>query len=114
MLSPQKEMTLIQCMRVYDEWRVSPDTVLKEKMEDRSLCIISSTNGEIMLTYAPVCVWNFLLAQLVRKPPATVGDLGLIPRLGRAPGEGKDYPLQYSGLENSMDCIVCGVTKSQT
>ena len=70
MLSPQKEMTLIQCMRVYDEWRVSPDTVLKEKMEDRSLCIISSTNGEIMLTYAPVCVWNFLLAQLVRKPPA--------------------------------------------
>ena len=34
MLSPQKEMTLIQCMRIYDEWRVSPDTVLKEKMEE--------------------------------------------------------------------------------
>ena len=42
------------------------------------------------------------------------GDLGLIPRLGRSPGEGKGYPLQYSGLENSMDCIVHGVTKSQT
>ena len=40
------------------------------------------------------------------------GDLGLIPRLGRAPGEGKSYPLQYSGLENSMDCIVHGVAKS--
>ena len=35
-----------------------------------------------------------------------VGDLGLIPGLRRSPGEGKGYPLQYSGLENSMDCIV--------
>ena len=34
------------------------------------------------------------------------GDLGLIPGLGRSPGEGKGDPLQYSGLENSMDCIV--------
>ena len=39
--------------------------------------------------------------------------MGLIPRLGRSPGEGKGYPLQYSGLENSMDCIVHGVAKSQ-
>ena len=31
-----------------------------------------------------------------------------------SPGEGKGYPLQYSGLENSMDCIVHGVTESQT
>ena len=38
----------------------------------------------------------------------------LIPGLGRSPGEGKDYPLQYSGLENSMNCIVYGVTKSRT
>ena len=42
------------------------------------------------------------------------GNLGSIPGLGRSPGEGKGYPLQYSGLENSMDCIVHGVTKSQT
>ena len=42
------------------------------------------------------------------------GDLGWIPGLGRSPGEGKGYPLQYSGLENSMDCIVHGVVKSQT
>ena len=41
-------------------------------------------------------------------------DLGLIPGSGRSPGEGKGYPLQYSGLENSMDCIVHGVAKSQT
>ena len=43
-----------------------------------------------------------------------VGDLGLIPGLGRSPGEGNSYPLQYSGLENSMNCIVHEVTKSQT
>ena len=36
------------------------------------------------------------------------GDLGLIPELGRYPGEGNGYPLQYSGLQNSMDCIVHG------
>ena len=42
------------------------------------------------------------------------GDLGSIPGLGRSPGEGKGYPLQYSGLENSMDCIVHGVAKSRT
>ena len=38
----------------------------------------------------------------------------LILGLGRSPGEGKGYPFQYSGLESSMDCIVLGVTKSQT
>ena len=43
-----------------------------------------------------------------------VGDLGSIPELGRSPGEGKGYPLEYSGLENSMDYTVHGVTKSQT
>ena len=42
------------------------------------------------------------------------GDLGSTPGLGRSPGEGKGYPLQYSDLENSMDCIVHGVAKSWT
>ena len=54
---------------------------------------------------------------MVKDPLANAGDtreLGLIPGLGRSPGEGKGYPLQYSGLENSMDSIVHGVAKSQT
>ena len=42
------------------------------------------------------------------------GDLGLFPGLGRFPGEEKGYPLQYSGLENSMDYKVHGVSKSRT
>ena len=58
--------------------------------------------------------WASLVAQLVKNPPAIVGDLGSIPGLGSSPGEGKEYPLQYSGLESSMDCVVNGVTKSWT
>ena len=58
--------------------------------------------------------WASLVAQLVKNPACNVGDLSSIPGLGRSPGEGKGYPLQYSGLENSMDCIVPGVTKNWT
>ena len=49
-----------------------------------------------------------------KESACNVGDLGSIPGLGRSPGEGNGYPLQYSGLENSMDCVVHGVAKSQT
>ena len=49
-----------------------------------------------------------------KESSCNVGDLGSIPGLGRSPGEGKGYPLQYSGLENSIDCIVYGVSKSWT
>ena len=42
------------------------------------------------------------------------GDLGLIRGLGRSSGEGNGYPLQYSGLENSIDSIVHGLAKSRT
>ena len=52
------------------------------------------------------------MAHLV-KNACNAGDLGSIPGLGRLPGEGKGPPLQCSGLENSMDGIVHGVTKSQ-
>ena len=47
-----------------------------------------------------------------KESACNAGDLGSIPGLGRSPGEEKGYPLQYSGLENSMDCIVHGVTES--
>ena len=49
-----------------------------------------------------------------KESACNVGDLGWIPGLGRSLAEGKGYPLQYSGLENSMDCVVHGVAKSQT
>ena len=49
-----------------------------------------------------------------KESTCNAGDPGLIHGLERSPGEGKGYPLQYSCLENSMDCIVHGVEKSQT
>ena len=55
-----------------------------------------------------------LMAQLVKNLPCNARDLGSIPVLGRSPGERNGYPLQYSGLENSKDCIVHGVAKSWT
>ena len=53
--------------------------------------------------------WASLVAQLLKNLP-TMWETGL----GRSPGEGKGYPLQYSGLENSMDCIVHGDAKLDT
>ena len=49
-----------------------------------------------------------------KESACNVEDLGLIPGLGRSPGEGKSCLLQYSGLEKSMDCTVHGVAKSRT
>ena len=66
--------------------------------------------------------WGFLLALVVKNPPVNSGNAiyaGLTPGLGRSPGEGNGYPLQYSCLENPMDrgawwATVPGVTNSQT
>ena len=49
-----------------------------------------------------------------KKSAYNAGDRGSIPELGRSPGEGKGYLLQYSGLENSMDSIVHRVAKNWT
>ena len=49
-----------------------------------------------------------------KESTCSAGDLGSITGFGRSPGEGHSCPLQYSGLENSMNCLVHGITKSQT
>ena len=49
-----------------------------------------------------------------KESACNMGDPGSIPGLGRSPGEGNGYPLQYPGLENSMNCVVHGVAKSRT
>ena len=49
-----------------------------------------------------------------KESACSIGDLCLIPGLGRSLGEGESYPLQYCGLENSIDCIVHAVAKSRT
>ena len=63
------------------------------------MSLLFNTLSRLVITFLPRC---------------NVGDLGSIPGLGRSPGKGQGYPLQYSGLENSMDGIVHGDTKSWT
>ena len=55
---------------------------------------------------------GFLGGSVGKESACNAGDLGSIPELGRSLGEGNGYPLQYSGLENPMDCIVHRVAKS--
>ena len=63
---------------------------------------------------APPLTWGFPCGSADKESTCNAGDLGSIPGLGRSPGEGKGYPLQHCGLENSMGCIVCGVAQSRT
>ena len=67
-----------------------------------------------LLIYCLLQSLDFPFGSAGKEYACNVGDLALIPGLGRSPGEGKGYPLQYSGLESSMGCIVHGVIKSRT
>ena len=64
--------------------------------------------------HKPSNLWGFPYGSVGKEYACNTGNLGSIPGLGRALGKGKGYPLQYSGLENFIDCIVHGVAKSQT
>ena len=83
--------------------------------------------GHDLATEQLLCViavhWQFYITSAIKGFPCgsagkesayNTGDVGSIPWLGRSPGEGKGYPLQYSGLENSTDCSIHGITKSRT
>ena len=72
------------------------------------------TNYVSAIRRSPIPYQGFPGGSAGKESAYSAGDLGSIPGLGRSPGEGKGYPLQYFGLENSMDCIVHGVAKSQT
>ena len=76
---------------------------LKNKDVNSSKCLASSCS-----------VASFPGSSAGKESTCNAEDSVLIPGLGRSPGEGNSYPLQYTGLENSMDCIVHEVAKSQT
>ena len=67
-----------------------------------------------MSAHTEVHIPDFQVVLSVKNLLANARDQGLIPGLGRSLGEGKVYPLQYSGLENSMDCIGHRVAESDT
>ena len=77
---------------------------------------INRSEDKENLTHTHIYIYNGIFpgGSGGKQAAHNAGDLGSIPGLGRSPGEGKGYPLQYSSLENSMDCIVQGVTKSWT
>ena len=75
------------------------------------LLALSVQNFYLMLL---LYLLGFLGGSAGKESACNTGDLGLIPGLGTSPGEEKGYPLHYSDLENSMDCIVHGVAKSWT
>ena len=77
---------------------------MKHKLESRLPGEISITSG----------MQGFPDSSVGKEFACNAGDLGSIPGLGRSPGEGKGYSLQYSGLENSIDYTVHGVVKSRT
>ena len=102
---------------------------IRESSSKALLCVISRSSGG----KEPACnagdpgkiPWRrnrqptpvflgFLGGSAAKETACNVGDLGSIPGLGRSPGEGKGYPLQCSGLKNSMDGIVHRVEKSWT
>ena len=66
------------------------------------------------ITTTTWCFLGFPHSSASKESACNARDPGSVPGSGRSDGEGKGYPLQYSGLENSMDCIVHGFTKSQT
>ena len=75
---------------------------------------IHSTNKSVGCSLKMWCGYVLWLGSAGKESTCNVGDLGLIPGLGRSPGEVKGYSLQYFGLENTMDCTVHGVEESDT
>ena len=115
---------LLQCKKVKSESEVAQSCpTLSDPMDCSPPG--SSTHG---IFQARVLEWGAIAFSRDRLPTPTfmgfhggstgkesacdAGDVGSIPGLGRSPGEGKGDSLQYSGLENSMDCIVHWVAKS--
>ena len=87
---------------------------LTDPQEDSTVHCQQQTRRSRAWAPGPQCPWASLVAQAGKESACSVGDLGSIPGLGRPPGERKGYPLQYSGLENSMNWIVHGVAESRT
>ena len=83
-----------------------------KRVSNRHNLLYFGHTGSLLL--CRLSLFDFPGGSAGKESACNVGDLGLIPGLGRSPGEGKGYPLLYSGLETSMDCTVRAMAKSLT
>ena len=90
------------------EWVAMPSSRGSSQPRDENHVSCVSCFGRWFLYH-----WGFPCGSAGKESACNVGDLGSIPGLGRSPGEGKGCPLQYSGLEKSLDCIVHGVSHKE-
>ena len=90
-----------------DNSQIGVDSTLKTSLYLNCLC------KDLVSKYGYI-LRGFPCGLVGKESACNVGDLGSISGLGRSPGEGKGYPLWYSALENPMDCIVHGFSKSWT
>ena len=114
---PRSGLASCDCRPLVRAWRTPESSVGEESTCNAgdpnaggSIPGLGRSTGE-GIDYPLQYSWASLLAG--KESTCNIGVLCSTPGLGRSPGEGKGYPLQYSGLENSMDCIVHGVTKSR-
>ena len=107
---PAMQGTLVQFLSWEDLLEKRKSYPLLEKYSGLEKSMGSQRVGQDWVTFTS----SFPCDSAGKESSCNAEDLGSIPRLGRSPGEGKGYPLQYSGLENSMNCTVHGVAKSRT
>ena len=115
--APHLHCTSLDCL----QWLlIKPEQGIHRNLLDTNTC--TTQRYRILISVHSSCYKNiklptpvflgFLCGSAGKESACSVGALGSIPGLGRSPEKGKGYPWQYSGLENSMDCIVHGVGKS--
>ena len=85
-----------------------------EWLEEGKIRELNGGRVVLKISFGRQATLGFPCGSAVKESARKAGDVGSTPGLKRSPGEGKGYPFQYSGLENSVDCIVHRVTKSPT
>ena len=109
MLAPGAKLLTLQKIPC---WHQRQPQSLRERWHIPGECTFRAEGTEDLDRFIPE-EGASLVTPLVKTQPA-VQETRLIPGSGGSPGEGTGYPLQYPGLENSMDCVVLGVPKSRT
>ena len=104
-------LSLYHLMILKSSWLLTLKTLVPLDSSS-SFIVYLLFNPQQFLFIFPCEYWGFPCGSAAKEFAYNTGDLDLIPGLGRAPGEWKGYPLQYSGLENYMDFIMHGISKS--